>query len=273
LKRLRADEATYEFRELFLLHTLVLRPLNGADAQTLAQHLTHEGKVTWRDDQISAMIQLSGGHPGLLEAIFECLLSMPWDAPRPLSSIQEALSQLEPIQEECLRLWSELEEEEKRGLLILASGHARDLDLEGQRALEVKGLIVTGDGGAPTVFSPLFAAFISAQEQHPPMPAACGLRYDPETGGIWMDQREITLELSGPQRALLRFLCQRAGKVCTHYEIATEIWGIAGVEHGVSPGAIYELVKRVRQHVERDWRHPEYIVTVPGEGYRLQTPH
>lgn len=67
----------------------------------------------------------------------------------------------------------------------------------------------------------------------------------------------------------MRLLYQKAGAVCTYDEIAEEVWG-AG--EGVSPGAIYELVKRLRQKVEEDWRNPRYIVTVPGEGCRLQVP-
>ena len=45
-----------------------------------------------------------------------------------------------------------------------------------------------------------------------------------------------------------------------------------GREGGVSPGAVYELVKRVRQKVEVDWRNPLYVVTVPGEGCWLEVP-
>jgi hypothetical protein len=44
------------------------------------------------------------------------------------------------------------------------------------------------------------------------------------------------------------------------------------VGEGVTPGAIYELLKRVRQQVEPHWRQLSYPVTIPGEGYRLQTP-
>jgi DNA-binding response OmpR family regulator len=75
--------------------------------------------------------------------------------------------------------------------------------------------------------------------------------------------------LSEPQRKLVRLLHYRRGAVCSYDEIAEEVWGVG---EGVTPGAIYELVKRLRQKVEPDWRDPRYVVTVPGEGYRLQIP-
>ena len=45
-----------------------------------------------------------------------------------------------------------------------------------------------------------------------------------------------------------------------------------GRERGVSSGAIHELVKRVRQKVEVDWRNPCCVVTVRGEGWWLEVP-
>jgi hypothetical protein len=62
-------------------------------------------------------------------------------------------------------------------------------------------------------------------------------------------------------------LHRHGGAICTYDQIAEQVWGVGA---GVSSGAIYELVKRVRQKVEPDWREPCYVVTVPREGYRLK---
>ena len=99
-------------------------------------------------------------------------------------------------------------------------------------------------------------------------PVSQGLRCEFETGRIWLDERELTLRLSEPQRQLIMFLYRQVGAVCSYDDIAAEVWGTG---EGVSPGAIYELVKRIRQKIEPDWRNPRYIVTVPGKGYRLET--
>jgi len=93
------------------------------------------------------------------------------------------------------------------------------------------------------------------------------VRCDLQTGQIWLHDHEITLELSEAQRRLLRHLYRNRGRVCGQQSIAEAIWDATD---GVSPGAIYELVKRVRQKIEADWRNPSLLITIPGEGYRLE---
>jgi len=72
--------------------------------------------------------------------------------------------------------------------------------------------------------------------------------------------------LSELQRKLVQLLCRKGGMVCTYDEIAEEVWGV-GV--GVSPAAIRELVARIRKKIPELKR---YILIVPREGYRLETP-
>jgi DNA-binding response OmpR family regulator len=179
------------------------------------------------------------------------------------------VSALEPIEKECQRLWDELEEEEREGLLALVGGGEAALDEDKRRALESKGLLAFGEDDVPLIFSPVFEAFLRAELARRHGAEARGIRCDPATGRVWSDEQEVTVKLSEPQRRLVRLLFQRRGAVCSYDEIAEEVWGVG---EGVTPGAIYELVKRVRQKVEPDWREPCYVVTVPGEGYRLQVP-
>ncbi len=267
LERLRSDADTYEFRELFHLYTLILRPLSEEDAQRFVAYLISKQGALLHDEYISLAIELAGAHPGLLERIYSMLSGIEPDA---VASLQGAVAELigkRPIKTECRRLWDELEEEEREGLLALVGGGEAALDSDKRRALETKGLIVTTEGGELTVFSPIFEAFVQSELASRRWSISRGVRCDLKTGQVWSDDREVTLTLSEAQRKLVRFLYERAGGVCTYDEIAEEVWGVG---EGVSPGAIYELVKRVRQKVELDWRNPSYIVTVPGEGYRLQ---
>ncbi len=71
------------------------------------------------------------------------------------------------------------------------------------------------------------------------------------------------------QRKLIRYLYSQNGSTCTHQDIVTAVWGTG---EGVSPGAVYELVKRLREKIEKDWKNPTYLLTVSGEGYRLERP-
>ena len=262
---LRADADTYEFRELFQVHTYTLRPLSPADSVRMLDYLAREHGLVLSEPLPALVIRLSGGHPGLLHRIARQLqlLNVPLDI-----STDAAIRQLlatDPIWQECKRLWSELESHEQAGLQSLAAAGVEALSPEQHQALQAKGLTKSTPAGE-VVFGDLFAAFIRSEARHHTK-RKHGVRCDSETGQIWVDGREVTLELSEPQRKLVRFLYEQIGQICTQQQIVERVWE-AGA--GVSPGAIYELVKRVRKKIEVDWRHPRYLVTVPGEGYRLE---
>jgi DNA-binding winged helix-turn-helix (wHTH) protein len=269
LERLRSDAETYEFRELFHLHTRILRPLDKEDSRRFVAYQMQEHGGALGDERINLLVQLSGGHPGILERIYRILETVEVD---PTGSLEDAalrFGEKRPIRQECRRLWDELEEEEQEGLLALTGAGEPALGSVQRRALEAKGLVSLQEAGALSIFSPIFGTFVGRELIRRRGAVAQGIHCDLGTGQVWVDGREVTLELSDLQRNLLRFLFQRAGAVCTYDEIVYEIWGVG---RGVTPGAIYELVKRVRQKVEPDWRNPRYLVTVPREGYRLQAP-
>jgi DNA-binding winged helix-turn-helix (wHTH) protein len=269
LERLRSDADTYEFRELFDLHTRILRPLSQGDARRFVAYLCHKQGAVLDEERISMAVELSGGHPGLLERTYSILRDTQPDPAAELRTTVVELSGRRAIQKECRRLWDELEAQEQEGLLILIGAGAVALGADQRQALEMKGLVVAAEGGGLAVFSPIFEAFVQGEWRLRRQAARRGVHCDLQTGQIWVDDREVTLELSELQRKLVMSLYQKAGAVCTQDEIVEAVWGVGS---GVSDGAIYELIKRVRQKLEPDWKNPRYIVTVPGVGYRLQTP-
>jgi hypothetical protein len=269
LERLRSDADTYEFRELFHLYTVVLGPLPEIDAKRFVAYLAAKLGAVPGEKYEELVIRLSGGHPGLLERIYSIVRDTGTKSPMSADAAVDVLSAQEPIQKECERLWYELEGDEQEGLLALVGAGEVALDNIKRGALETKGLVVVGDGGGTSVFSPIFGAFLRGELERRRGSKAQGVRCEPETGRIWSDDQEVTVKLSELQRKLVRLLHHRRGAVCSYDEIAEEVWGVG---EGVTPGAIYELVKRLRQKVEPDWRDPCYVVTVPGEGYRLQIP-
>jgi hypothetical protein len=264
LEQLRPGAEIYEFRELFHLHTLLLGPLSEPDARRFIDYLAGKYRKQVIEPNIEPLIHLSGGHPGLLERIY----GLAGDLTAPLQITPTELIHKRPIQKECERLWSELEAEQDALLALVEEGE-QPLTPNQRQVLQLKGLI-SQQGDRVTLFSPVFSAFVqtkSARRQS--QVSSKGLYCDFQTGQIWLDQQEITLKLSEPQRKLISYLYQRSGVICTYDEIAEGVWGIG---EGVSPGAIYELVKRVRQKIEPDWKNPTYIITVPGKGYRLENP-
>lgn len=269
LEQIRWDPETYEFRELFHLNTLVLRPLAMEDSLCFIAYLAAKRGSAVAEDRATLLGRLAGGHPGLLEVIFTVLEERGISSTASIETAAEEIGTEEPVRKESQRLWDELAEREHDGLLALVTQGAQVLPNDARRALETKGLIVTDGEEFPRVFSPVFEAFLEEELARRHDGGLTGIRCDFDTGRLWADGQEITLNLSEAQRKVIRLLCERQGGVCTYEEIAREVWGVG---EGVTPGAIYELVKRVRRKVEPDWREPSYIVTVPGEGYSLQTP-
>lgn len=76
---------------------------------------------------------------------------------------------------------------------------------------------------------------------------------------------EGEVHLSPKEYSLLRFLVGHAGKVVTHRQLLTEVWGPAHVE---DVQYLRVLMRQVRQKVEPADSQP-VLITEPGIGYRL----
>lgn len=87
---------------------------------------------------------------------------------------------------------------------------------------------------------------------HPP------LRLHPRTRTVTVGSR--TVSLTEALFDLLWFMAQRPGKVVPNHKL----WEFAG-----SHDALRSSVSRIRRQIEQDARKPDYLVTVRGEGMRL----
>jgi DNA-binding response OmpR family regulator len=74
--------------------------------------------------------------------------------------------------------------------------------------------------------------------------------------------------LSPVEFRLLACLAKRAGEMVHHITILEEVWGWEA-EHE-SLNQVKNYIGRVRRKIELDPHHPEYIISIPGEGYRLR---
>ncbi len=95
-----------------------------------------------------------------------------------------------------------------------------------------------------------------------------------QTGALSIDflQRSVRLEgeelrLSRREYDLLRFLAEHAGKVITHQQLLTAVWGEA---HRNDVEYLRVYVRQLRQKLEDDPQQPIYLQTEPGVGYRLR---
>jgi DNA-binding response OmpR family regulator len=92
---------------------------------------------------------------------------------------------------------------------------------------------------------------------------------DVSTRRVFFEGKELSL--SGEQYRLLAFLSENAGRVCTKDEVVTVVW--PNIEAaGVSEEAIDSLVHRVRERLRQAGATRQFIVTVRGQGYRLDLP-
>lgn len=66
---------------------------------------------------------------------------------------------------------------------------------------------------------------------------------------------------------LLRYFITHRGKMLTHKQILKDVWGPA---HGDDTQYLRVYVSQLREKIERDASDPDYIVTEPGIGYRME---
>jgi two-component system, OmpR family, KDP operon response regulator KdpE len=83
---------------------------------------------------------------------------------------------------------------------------------------------------------------------------------------VFRDQAEV--HLTPNEYRLLTTLIRHAGKVCTHRQLLSEVWGPSHVEHG---HYLRIYMAQLRQKLEADSTNPRFLRTEVGVGYRLLT--
>jgi len=118
-------------------------------------------------------------------------------------------------------------------------------------------------GEAP-VLSPTTAPITEVPDAPP-----AALRIDMETRRVYVHGVEARPSLSNEQFRLLSYLYERAGRVVPREELVQHVWPDAHSE-GVSEEALDALVRRVRERIVQAGGERSYIVTLRGQGFRLE---
>jgi DNA-binding response OmpR family regulator len=94
-----------------------------------------------------------------------------------------------------------------------------------------------------------------------------------QVDGLTVDlaQRSVTVDgtdvaLTPIEYQILAYLARHAGHVLTHAQILAEVWG---EQYGGENHYLWVHVAHLRQKLEPDSKHPRYILTERGIGYRL----
>ena len=74
------------------------------------------------------------------------------------------------------------------------------------------------------------------------------------------------IPLSAIEQSLLYLLASRAGRVVSRDEIVDAIWGTEFVPES---NIVDRHVRSLRSKLKDDYRHPRFVATVPGQGYRF----
>jgi two-component system alkaline phosphatase synthesis response regulator PhoP len=77
---------------------------------------------------------------------------------------------------------------------------------------------------------------------------------------------QSVVHLSGIEQSLLYLLASRAGRVVAREDILDGIWGTDFVAES---NIVDRHVRSLRTKLQDDHRHPRFIATVPGQGYRF----
>jgi two-component system alkaline phosphatase synthesis response regulator PhoP len=77
---------------------------------------------------------------------------------------------------------------------------------------------------------------------------------------------ESVIHLSGIEQSLLYLLASRSGQIVTRDEILDAIWGTDFVAES---NVVDRHIRSLRSKLQNDYRHPRFIATVPGKGYRF----
>ena len=84
-----------------------------------------------------------------------------------------------------------------------------------------------------------------------------------------VEMRGQEVRLSATEYKLLAELCRNPGKVILREELLARVWGSA---YRDEVQYVWVYVGYLRNKLEKDPRHPEYILTYPGVGYSFRAP-
>ena len=162
-----------------------------------------------------------------------------------------------------------------RQIPVLSSTPIIFLTAKTAEADRVKGLELGGDDYITKPFSPRemvarVRSVLRGVRQAPVMPEVLRL------GDLEIDASSMTVQVGGRpvlttvrEFRLLEYLATHRGRVLTRDQLLDAVWKETPF---VTPRSIDVYVRRLREKIESDPRHPRYLKTLRGIGYRFETP-
>jgi DNA-binding response OmpR family regulator len=146
------------------------------------------------------------------------------------------------------------------------------LTARGDEADRIKGLELGGDDYISKPFSPrelvarVRTVLRTARETPPPETLRLGdLEIDASSMTVRIEGRTVLTTVR--EFRLLEYLAAHRGRVFTRDQLLDAVWKETAF---VTPRSVDVYVRRLREKIESDPRHPRYLKTLRGIGYRLE---
>jgi DNA-binding winged helix-turn-helix (wHTH) protein len=257
LQHSRDDRAAVEsFWELFTSHIYGLGMYGASDANMMIDRMAQRRGIDVPDELRQTVLAVSGGHSGLLRAVFWALQGGPSAAVG-----YDKLLLVDAIAQECAKIWGDLLPEEQQIVRVIAT-ESTELALDDPTLANVQlKQLVRGD--PPALFSPLFAAYARQQAGID----MSGIVVAPRLRQVWLDGKPLAKVLSPLEFSLLEYLARRAGEVCHREDILRELYKEQAFD--TNDERLDTLVRRLRETLTEDARNPRYLITHRGIGFQL----
>jgi DNA-binding winged helix-turn-helix (wHTH) protein len=258
LADLRGRMVEGEFAEMFSQSTYRMPMLTEDEAIALLKVLD---AIDLSEEQRSAIVRLAGGHPGLLIATAQAGQAL--DPSLDTQSLVRRVLQATQPSAECMKIWTQLTEEEQSLLGNLVLQPDTRLPRPQMDRLERLGVLIDGE-----LFCPIFAHFVMRRTRAPEVKEA-GIYIDEDSGDVWVDGVRIPV-LTDLEFRLMELLDERRDKITDKYTIVTGVWG-EGYLEDVDDARVEKLISRLRSKIEPEPSEPRYLITRRGRGYKLLT--
>lgn len=256
LVRLRPMSRDFEgFLELFAYNMITVKPYREPDAIFMLERLAARQEIHPRplsDAAIRRLIEITGGHAGLLKQVYE-VSRHGEDVLDP--DLMSTLISKQFILAECEKIREDLEDFEASDLQAIALG--RVPSGVGVASLKVKGLVIENVDRQLSIFSQLFGEFVRTKPGVDPLkgPKVIIDRY---TRSVKIDGRIVSLTLS--EFELFRLLYERRPQPCTYDELINRLMSVepAGNPHR----RLVDTLANLR--VKIDLPGKNYLVSISG---------
>ncbi|MFN2202241.1 MAG: winged helix-turn-helix domain-containing protein [Caldilineaceae bacterium] len=272
LARLREPREYDEFHEIMVPNICWVGPMAARDAKLIAEQMAERHGITFNDDAVELLLQLSGNLPAFMKAASTALASGLLAPGEPVQVWLDRILDSQSILRNCQEMWDDLTDGEKEALSAVAVGTPEsELDAIALQYLVDSRLVerrqVAGGNVVLRVFSPIFELFVLRQR----MDISNEISLDPRTGALTVNNRVLPTKLTPIEHRLLAYLIEHKGEKCSADELIAHTWSDGALSSDVeSPvDRLDAVVSQLRGKIEFDPVGGVLLQRVDGEAYRL----